>query len=486
MRDALRLILLGLVFLSMNGQPLADRKALVIGNGNYASLAPLPSVPSDAGAIADALQSVGFHVTKNVDLRRRDMLSAIHGFVAGLQEGDVAVFYFSGYGMQVDGENYIVPIDYDPNATGDIDYRAHSVVGFQQLVARKNPRLQLIFLDAGHDNRVLDPTGDGLARPQPAGGESVVLLSTTPGQTVKPASNSGRGVFAGAIADVITEPGVKLLDVVADVTTVVRRKTGGAQTPYLLSSVVRSVGFTFREPAPEIVRVRTNEVDKQEYVLIPKGEFVMGCVSADQSCGPDETPHKVTLTRSFWMSATETTVAAYRQYAQAANVRVPPLEMYDKKAQKLLKSNYTESEDSPVINTQWAEAKGYCEWAGGRLPTEAEWEYAARGGVADRIFPWGNQLTHNDANFLGTGGLDIWQFNAPSATFKRNEYGLYNMAGNVWEWCADWYAGGIDRVARGGSSQTQARELRNSNRGHFNPRYQAKDLGFRCVVDNVR
>jgi formylglycine-generating enzyme required for sulfatase activity len=93
--------------------------------------------------------------------------------------------------------------------------------------------------------------------------------------------------------------------------------------------------------------------------------------------------------------------------------------------------------DHPVVQVSWYGAGAYAQWAGKRLPTEAEWEKAARGGLEGKRFPWGDELTHNDANYAGVLGDDEWEQTAPVGSFPANGYGLHDMAGNVSEWCMD-------------------------------------------------
>jgi formylglycine-generating enzyme required for sulfatase activity len=217
---------------------------------------------------------------------------------------------------------------------------------------------------------------------------------------------------------------------------------------------------------------------------IPRGTFTMGCVKGDRDCG-DEDAHTVTLTRAFDMAETETTNGAYRQCVKASVCGAP--------------SEWTGKDDLPVGNVTWEDAAAFCDWVGGRLPTEAEWEYAARGGKSDLIYPNGNTISHDEANYDGKGGRDKWQEPAPVRSFPPNGFGLYDMAGNAWEWVADWHgnmsaapatdpkgpASGVGHVNRGGSWYSFASFLRSSHRVLIQTsqtRYRF-DYGFRCARD---
>ena len=217
---------------------------------------------------------------------------------------------------------------------------------------------------------------------------------------------------------------------------------------------------------------------------IPAGTFTMGCVPGDNRCG-DEDAHAVTLTRPFEMAETETTNGAYRQCVAAGKCGAP--------------TEWTGKDDLPVGNITWEDTAAFCQWAGGRLPTEAEWEYAARGGISGKIYPSGATLTRDVANFHGTDGRDKWKEAAPVKSFPPNEYGLYDMSGNAWEWVNDWHDSmysapvtdpkgpdsGVGHVNRGGSWYSIPSFLRISHRVLIQTSQQTHrfDFGFRCVRD---
>lgn len=221
-----------------------------------------------------------------------------------------------------------------------------------------------------------------------------------------------------------------------------------------------------------------------QWVRIPAGTFQMGCVSPAmprRACDADEYPqHRVTITRPFEMMATEVTARMFRAFT--ALMEDQPV--------------WSMSPDQPVAVVNWAEAQKFCQAIGGRLPTEAEWEYAARGGRDGAIYPWGDQPPDDRP---GTANGAAFEGDSPRAvkTFRPNAFGLYDMAGNVWEWVADWYSvldadpvrdpkggdGGGFRVVRGGSYGDDQSNLRVSNRNPNRPASRNVNVGFRCARD---
>lgn len=222
-------------------------------------------------------------------------------------------------------------------------------------------------------------------------------------------------------------------------------------------------------PAPKPGDSKVNPVDGLRYLWIPPGQFQKGCSTGDFECFPDENPQrKVTLTRGFWLGQTEVTQAAF---------------------EKLMGYNPSvfEGASLPVDSVSWVEADAYCGAIGGRLPSDAEWEYAARAGAStarygnldDIAWYWDN------SNFT----------THPVAQKKPNAFGLYDMLGNVVEWTYTWYWVQLNQenINPTGPSTAEYKELRGggwwdeeslirvSYRRHFETTDEDYNIGFRCV-----
>ena len=241
------------------------------------------------------------------------------------------------------------------------------------------------------------------------------------------------------------------------------------------------------------------EKDGAKMVLIPAGSFEMGDhLDRMKRAQP---VHKVELD-AFYIDIYEVTVGQYKQFLLETEHQQPSWNWIKK---------YSPTDDHPMINVTWHDAVAYTEWAGKQLPTEAQWEYAARGGLVGKRYPWGNekadgsQCNFADKNaphdFFGIDRIadDGYQYTAPVGSYPANGYGLYDIAGNVWEWCSDWYdenyysdlpvqnPQGPDlspinlRVLRGGSWGNNTSYLRVADRIYYAPNAEHAYRGFRCV-----
>lgn len=255
----------------------------------------------------------------------------------------------------------------------------------------------------------------------------------------------------------------------ADTTPTIFVKTPSISTPFISS------------PTPAISSIMISEKDGMTLVYVPTGEFVMG----SNNIAEDAQPSHTIYLESFWIDRTEVTNAMYKRCVEAG-ICAPPsnIDFY---------SN-PEFKDNPVVYVDWYQAKTYCEWRGDRLPTEAEWEKAARG-TDGRLYPWGdNTIDCKKSNYAGCFGGS----SQVGSLFEGvSVYGLFDMAGNVWEWINDWYdetyyqyspsnnplgpESGTLRSLRGGSWRDLGFYVQVSNRGRNLPNTVDNNIGFRCA-----
>lgn len=281
------------------------------------------------------------------------------------------------------------------------------------------------------------------------------------------------------------------------------------------------------------IEKKINPIDGSEMVLIPAGEFEMGIDKSEipwsnqweKKWHPntkwwyeDEIPRHTVYIDAFYMDTHEVTNKQYKKFVQATGHKEPEgygfykvegnRATYKRGFKPWADLNYNRN-DQPVVCVTWEDAKAYAEWAGKRLPTEAEWEKAARGGLIGKKFPWGDadpdgtkcNFADKNTNFPWSDKNvnDKYQYAAPVGKYPPNGYGLYDMEGNVTEWCMDWYnevyytispkqnptgpSSGKDRVLRGGSWYCNAPYgFRVSYRTFYSdPTRTIFDVGFRCV-----
>ena len=260
-------------------------------------------------------------------------------------------------------------------------------------------------------------------------------------------------------------------------------------------------------------------------VPIHGGNFAMG--SAGGMVGPDEGPVHTVAVKSFWMDRTEVTVAQFQKFVDATHYRTDAekfgwsgiFSVADARWEHVDGADWRHPDgpgsrsmpNNPVQHVSWNDATAYARWMGRRLPTEAEWEYAARGGLAGKTYSWGDVLNPGgkimanwwQGSFPGHNtGADGFVGVATVASFPPNGYGLYDTTGNVWEWISDWYGkdyyahspadnpqgppSGTERGLRGGSylcSENYCTNYRVAGRSHATPDTSLSNIGFRTVKD---
>lgn len=224
-------------------------------------------------------------------------------------------------------------------------------------------------------------------------------------------------------------------------------------------------------PTSPSSRSRVNPKDQMTYVYIPPGSFTMGCSPGDTDCASFELPaHRVAITKGFWLGQTPVTQGAYRRVTRN-------------------NPSHFKGDNRPVDSVTWHDAIEYCRTIGGRLPTEAEWEYAARAGTAGARYGKLAEIAWYDGN-SGDQTHEVGQK-------KSNAWGLYDMLGNVWQWTADWYGkysaaaqtdpqgppDGKNRTLRGSFWDSNPMLVRVSMRVDVNPDESNESHGFRCVAE---
>jgi formylglycine-generating enzyme required for sulfatase activity len=227
-------------------------------------------------------------------------------------------------------------------------------------------------------------------------------------------------------------------------------------------------------------------------VLIPAGKFTRG----SDNRMPDEGPQYTAETKAYWIDKYEVTNLQYKQFIDATKRKSPSL---------FRNRTYPEGKvDHPVVYVSWYDAHDYCAWAGKRLPTDIEWEKAARGAADDRDYPWGDTFDVNNLNSpVRWKSLHLEGDTTPAGAFEggKSPYGLYDMSGNVWEWTDSWYTqypgnkwpsenyGEMYKVLKGGSwwdcSYYQCGvSAPVFNRSYFKQSVKNSSFGFRCAKDD--
>jgi sulfatase modifying factor 1 len=475
-----------------------NKTALLIANGQYSNFSRLTTPVNEARQLKASLERLDFKVTLITDASRENMLDGLIDFERDVKtRGGIALFHYGGHAVQVDGKNYLIPADADIPDERRVSTRAVDAEEVMATLEASGSDTNIVILDSCRNNPL--PGGGrsasrGLAISGRKPPNSIIVYSAESGTTAQD------GVFTPALLSFLEEPGLSFTDILQKTRKKVYEMTNGTQTPgsydQLFQPIYLSSGPIVHQN-PTIISNNSKTVQNNgNMIFVQGGTFSMGSTSG----GSDEKPvHSVTVS-SFYMDKHEVTQGEY----QALMGNNPS------DTAKGIGNNY------PVNKVNWNEAIEYCNALsrkegltpvysgsgesismninanGYRLPTEAEWEFAARGGNASRDY------TYSGGNTVGAVGWirdNSGNKNHPVGGKQANELGLYDMSGNVWEWCWDWYgdytsgsqsdpvgmSSGADRVLRGGGWYRSSSNGRSANRDYDNPSRRYNTLGFRVV-----
>ena len=493
--------------------------ALVIGNGKY-DYKSLTNPVNDATDMKSVLESIGFKVIFKTNLNQAGMDKALRQFGSLLSKTKgVGFFYYAGHGARAGGRNYLIPTDNNRiKVQNDLQYYAIDANKVLSTMRDAKNKVNIIVLDACRDNpykgasRSLAKGLNQMVSPR----GSIIAFATSEGKTASDKSKNGRnGLFTSHLIAALKtahKTHQRVDDMFMDISDTVTKESHGKQEPWQLSSLKRPFCFggcltvastaTVQQVAivkpttPAKVRpsVPRRKVSKKvfrdtlrdgtkgpEMVKIPAGSFRMGDIQGGGAS--DEKPvHRVSV-RAFAIGKYEVTFAEFDKFAEATG-RMKPLDLGWGRG------------NLPVINVSWHSAVAYAKWLSQqtghsyRLPTEAEWEYAARAGTTTKYW-WGNEIGTNKANCYQCGSS--FDYTAPVGSFKANPFGLYDTVGNIWEWTCSEYNDtyqGSEKVCknnasafvlRGGSWNDKPESSRSASRYWLMSIIGLRDYGFRLV-----
>ena len=500
-----------------------QRVALVIGNGAYTgSVASLRNPVNDARGITQALKEIEFEVISLYDANKSEIGDAIHEFSELIDSEGVALFYFSGHGLEVDGINYLVPIGAKIQKKYQVKYQCNSANEILDMMEEKRGnRINVVILDACRDNPF---------KTRSIGGRGLAAMPSSPGSLIAYAASAGNvaedGVgrhspYTESLIKHIQTPGLEIEDVFKAVGKDVLSATNDAQNPgrysnlnddfYLVPLPSTKPDRQTFEPPP--ITHPSNLTDilpggvEMEFVYVPPGTFMMGSPDSEDGRDEDEGPvHEVEISQGFYLSKYEVTRGAYSRFVSATGHPTGNScswwngsKWENRKEVNWRNPGFGQTNNHPVVCVSWEDAQAYARWLSDetgysyRLPSESEWEYACRAGMSSQ-WSFGDNARELNRYAWYSGNNNPYGTKSVGGKLP-NAWGLYDMHGNVWEWVQDWYGAysvspsidpmgpltGSYRVVRGGFFYNCARYVRSASRDSGSPGSRSISVGFRLL-----
>lgn len=537
------------------------RFALLIANSRYPDAqGSLPTIVKDGRLLAEELRRSDFDVDLRENLRREDVQATLDAFYAKLNAGAAAFVYFGGYGIQVERQSYLIPVNAQIWSETEVRRDGISLDAILSELNRRGVRVKIAVVDAARQNpfeRRFRASSAGLA-PVDAPEGSLILFSAPPGKLVRE-EDGDISLFVSELGKELRAPNLTAEEAFTHTRIGVSRASKGDRVPWISSSLIDEFRFAVAAanaaPAPVPDRISRAEPPRvarrpppdpvplpapspapspapppavlpqtaaalpvpsppaapapprsqapmqeglqtagqnlrdcdtcPELVILRAGTFDMGA-----GAQPFDRPiHRVTIPRPFAIARRETTINEWRSCVEAGACKYRPNTADD------------QAGTQPITNVSWFDAQEYVAWLSAltrrtyRLPSEAEWEYAAHGGTST-AFAWGPQVGDSKANCRDCSRTASREL-ASVASFAPNGFGLFDMAGNAAEWVEDcwndsyrgapqdgtaWLTGACgQRVLRGGSFDSSASYVKPSARFRYDADVRYYANGFRVV-----
>ena len=520
--------------------------ALVIGNGKYQSQ-PLPNPPQDARAMTAALTKLGFETTSLMDADRATMLRGLTEFRQKLRGAGVGLVYFAGHGIQMEGQNYLIPTDADMTQEDSVKYNTVSQQNMLDELDRGGTPIKIIILDACRNNPFERGRGNsgGLAAVSNAAKGTLIAYATSPGRVALDGKVGENGLYTTHLLRALQTPGLGIEEVFKATRVSVAEASKGQQIPWETTSLVGSLtllpggaskaqGVTLASAAvvePGVGTTRSASPVKRlenyavgtvfrdrdckecpEMTVVPAGSFMMGSPASESERHPSEGPQKqVTFVKPFAVGRFE---VSFDEWQTCLFEGTEPWK--DDKTNATPCNHWPSDsgwgrEKRPVINVSWEDAQRYVAWLSKktgrnyRLLSEAEWEYTARAG-ATTARPWGAALGQNQAYCRDCAPVasskdkqEVGKGTHVVGTLTANAWNLHDMLGNAWEWTSDCKSPDLSttpvtgqtstqgdcshRAIRGGSWETAAKGVRSAARSFYPVSRRENNIGFRVAAD---
>jgi len=509
------------VLLAAGGAWAQKRVALLIGNAAYAA-APLVNPANDASDLAVALKARGFDTAVALNATKRDITARVRTFADQITPGSVALFYYAGHGMQVRGRNYLLPVDAKVQTEADVVEQGVEIDSVLQRLEGRGAAINLVILDACRNNPFTSAKGAGLASIDAPKG-SLVAFATSPGRVAL--DGKGRnGVYTKHLLANLNAPGLRVEDVFKRVRVGVTEESQGQQVPWENTSLTGD--FFFIPPsgdsaaagAPDAEQQRMqmaiatrNKAELRRYLeLSPTGKMRTQVAAAYEAVIAAE-PTRSAVEPSYQRDCPDCPRMVVLGAGGTRAIGAFPVTVAD--WERCVQAKACEARDvaefgpdkHPAINVSWLDAVKYTQWLSQRtkqkyrLPTEAEWAEAVEAGryvgegATRQLVPYvecrsGNGYDRSAALVAGfpwreSACNDGFPQTSPVGVFLPNGIGMYDWAGNVWQWtstCADPKKQPCEKyVLKGGSWASPLSALTTQAVLNAEPTLAGSTMGFR-------